>query len=375
MSEVATDADGRRGPFSGKRPHSREMTTLNTQRTGIRPATLGAAIAMVLAAIIGTAHADRVLTHEAIIHAPVAEVWRMFTTDEGAQRWMAPKAKFDLRVGGSMRTSYNPESNLEDEDTIVNRILAYEPERMLAMRNEQAPRGFARVEQFQQTWSVMYFEPVDAIGGERTRLRVVGLGYGDGPEWEQLLMFFEIGNQQLIDVLASLYPAADDAPEMNEPVAQANPGANPGATLDTLHRLVGGAWVHESRRADGTIFRSRAIVELGADGRSLASRGWLGDAHGLRDHGRTLIHRTPDGGGIHYVNIDEAGAIATGQITLVAEGHLQWDWPRTSLDGATRHFRADMRFEGPDAYVFTLSSKEADGTWRAHDDVRFTRER
>ena len=81
---------------------------------------------------VASAQAERTLVHEADIPAPVAEVWQAFTTAEGFMSWAVPKAEVDFRVGGAMRTSYNPESNLDDEHTIVNRILAYEPEHMLA---------------------------------------------------------------------------------------------------------------------------------------------------------------------------------------------------------------------------------------------------
>jgi len=315
------------------------------------------AAVVVLSTPASNASADvgRVLTHEAIVHAPVADVWRHFTTDEGAQRWMAPKVKVDLRVGGAVRASYHPESTLEDEHTIVNRILAYEPERMLALRNEQAPAGFPWVEMFQETWSVNYFEALDE---RRTRLRVVGMGYGEGPEWDQLRAFFEQGNQQLIDVLTCLFATPD-------PMADER-------TLATLHKLVGGEWFHRSE--DGA-FRSSSIVDVGADGKSLTSRGWLGDAAGMRDHGRTLIYRAPssEGGGVSFINVDERGSVTRGAIRLIADGHLEWDWPLTSLTGATRAFRAETRFEGDDAYTFTLSTRETDGSWTAGHPMRFSR--
>ncbi len=144
----------------------------------------------------------RTLVHEAIIDASLDELWQLSTTSEGARLWMAPKVKADFRVGGSYRASYHPESNLDDEHTIINRILTYAPKRMLAIQNVKAPASFGNMERFQQTWSVMYFDEVDA---ERTRLRMVGLGYGEGPEWDQLYRFFEQGNSQ---VIASLNQAA-----------------------------------------------------------------------------------------------------------------------------------------------------------------------
>lgn len=155
----------------------------------------GLALALVLS---GPSIAARTLMHERVVDAPVEEVWRMFTTSDGARQWMAPKIDIDFRVGGLIRSSYHPESTLDDEHTILNRVLTYEPHRMISIRNEQAPAGFANAELFQQTWSVMLFDPVD---DGRTRVRLVGLNYGEGPEWDGVYSHFEQGNQYLLNVL------------------------------------------------------------------------------------------------------------------------------------------------------------------------------
>lgn len=302
--------------------------------------------------------AERTLVHEAVINAPVADVWRMYTTDEAARKWMAPKITIDLRVGGTMRASYHPDSNLNDEHTIINRILAYEPERMIAIRSEQAPAGFGWMEQFRQTWSVTYFEP---IGERRTKLRLVGLGYGEGPEWDELYAFFNQGNQHVLDLLKQQFPA-EDATKTER-------------VLELVHQLVGGEWIHESERPDGNVFRSRSVVERGPDGASLTSRGWLGHASGMVDHGRTIIYRAPqsDGGGVRFFNINENGAIASGEILLAGHNHLRWDWPATNLAGDTSPYRVDMRFEDDDTYHFSLKLQSSDGSWRQLVEADFTR--
>lgn len=143
----------------------------------------------------------RTLVHEAVIEAPASEIWRLFTTSEGAGQWMARKVRIDLRVGGEMRSSYHPDSTLEDEHTIVNRILSYSPQRMLAIQNVQAPRGFEHAHLFQQSWSVMRFEPLDE---SRTRVRLAGINYGEGPEWDEVYKHFEQGNAYLLGLLQRL---------------------------------------------------------------------------------------------------------------------------------------------------------------------------
>jgi uncharacterized protein YndB with AHSA1/START domain len=150
------------------------------------------------------AHSDRALVQEAVIDAPVAEVWKLFTTSEGARQWMAPRIEIDLRVGGDFRSSYNPQSTLDDEHTIINRTLSYLPERMLSIQNVQAPAGFQHPELFIQTWSVMTFNVMDE---QRTRVRIAGLNYGEGAEWDVLYAHFERGNAYLLRLLAEVASA------------------------------------------------------------------------------------------------------------------------------------------------------------------------
>lgn len=301
---------------------------------------------------------DRTLEHEAIIDAPVGEVWRMFATSEGAKQWMAPKVEVDLRVGGSIRSSYHPDSNLNDEHTIVNRILTYEPGRMVSLRNVQAPAGFPNADQFQQTWSVMYFEP---ISEKQTRLRIVGMGWGEGPEWDDLYAFFEVGNQQVLNLLKSRFDGTREH--------------DADAILALLGRLVGGEWIHESERGGG-VFRVRNIAERGGDGVSLMTRSWLGTAEGMYDHGRTIIYRAPknEGGGVRFLNINETGAVAQGPIRLVAPDRIEWEWTMTALDGARRMFRVTTTF-GPDQdeHTFRLERREDDGTWREQIAISYVR--
>lgn len=310
-----------------------------------------------ISALTAPLHADRTLVHEAVIDAPVDTVWSMFTTTEGASAWMAAKVEIDLRVGGSMRSSYNPQSTLDDEFTIVNRILAYEPMRMIATQNERAPAGFEWIEQFQQTWSVTYFEP---LGPNRTKLRIVGLGFGDGPQWDQLYTFFEAGNQQVLDQLKRRFePAPDDAD----------------AILELLGTLVDGEWRGEKELPDGNILRSRGVYRHGPDGQSIVARGWLGIGEQISDHGSSLIYRLPasEGGGVAFLNIDENGAVSCGRLTLEGDDTVLWNWGLTALDGRQRDYHVTMRFVDDDAYSFTLHQRNGDGTWVEQVSMPFAR--
>jgi hypothetical protein len=76
------------------------------------------------------------------------------------------QAKVDFRVGGQIRTRYRAEGDLDDPTSIVNTILAFEPDRMLAIKAtapEGAPPWLQRI--CETGWSVLRLEPVGDDAG------------------------------------------------------------------------------------------------------------------------------------------------------------------------------------------------------------------
>ncbi len=139
---------------------------------------------------------------EGFINAPVAEVWQLFTTSSGFLKTGAAHADVELRLGGEVRAHYDPRGALGDAETIVNEILAYEPERMLALRVKRAPASFPHREALEGVWTVIYFTP---SGEQMTHVRIVGLGYTDAPASLAAREFFEKGNRSTLDHIAKQY--------------------------------------------------------------------------------------------------------------------------------------------------------------------------
>lgn len=148
------------------------------------------------------AHAAEPQVTEGFINAATPEVWRIFTTAEGFKQLGVAHAEVDLKIGGTIRTHYDPKGQLGDPKTIVNEILAYEPERMLAMRVKQAPADFPYPDAIAGTWSVIYLTPA---GDNMTQVRIIGLGYTDEPQSVAMRKFFAEGNRWTLDHLAKGY--------------------------------------------------------------------------------------------------------------------------------------------------------------------------
>ena len=141
------------------------------------------------------------LVSEAVVSAPVDAVWTAWTTADGVQSWMVAKADIDLRVGGLWRTSYTREADLAGDAAIHHRILAFDPGRMLAFQTIKTPANFP-FPAILQTWTVVYFEPVDA---GRTKVTVRMVGYGDDAESQKMRGFFEKGNHATLDALVKRF--------------------------------------------------------------------------------------------------------------------------------------------------------------------------
>jgi uncharacterized protein YndB with AHSA1/START domain len=163
--------------------------------------TVAVALAALLAAATAAAGEERQIT-EGIIEAPVGDVWRAFTTKEGQESWNVAHADIDLRVGGKMLTHYDPDGQIGDPNTIENTILCFDPERMVAIRATKPPEKFPFKGALKNNWTVLYFDEVSA---GRTKLTVIGLGYGDDEESQKLREFFRIGNAYTLKKLQAKF--------------------------------------------------------------------------------------------------------------------------------------------------------------------------
>lgn len=132
---------------------------------------------------------------ETTVDASLEQVWAAFTTAEGLRSWLAPHVEIDLKIGGKWKSNYRSEGKIGDPDTIENTILSYDPERMLSVRASKVPVGFPFPNAIKDVWHVMYFS---AVTSDCTKVSVVGLGYTDTEESQNLNKFFTAANAQTL---------------------------------------------------------------------------------------------------------------------------------------------------------------------------------
>lgn len=142
---------------------------------------------------------ERVLQQTVEIDAPVERVWHAFTTTAGFRSWAAPIADVDFRLGGIIEAAYDRNGRVGAPGNIKNEIVAYVPQRMLAIRNIQAPPKLPfDAQTFQKIHTVNFFEP---ITDNRTRVTVAQPGFGKGPAYEGVYKFFAAGNRWSLEQL------------------------------------------------------------------------------------------------------------------------------------------------------------------------------
>ena len=156
------------------------------------------------------ANGDRVLQLTTVIDAPSTTVWEVFTTVDGWKQLGVQMAAVDFRLGGVIETNYRPEAKPGDRGNIKNQIVAYVPERLLVIRNVQAPPTFQNAEEFSRTVTVIEFEPA---GVGKTRVRLSGVGFGKGPAYDDLYAKFRAGNAFTLDKLRRSWAEPGSAAE------------------------------------------------------------------------------------------------------------------------------------------------------------------
>jgi uncharacterized protein YndB with AHSA1/START domain len=155
------------------------------------------------ALLLGTAVAvaeEKAITKEVLVAAPVAEVWKAWTTNEGIQGFFAPEAFVDPKPDGRFSIHINPYAapGLKGADDM--RYLSVQPQKMLSFTWNAPPHlPEARA---QRTVVILRFEPE---GEGRTRVRLHHVGWGEGGQWDQAYAYFDRAWGNVLANLAKRY--------------------------------------------------------------------------------------------------------------------------------------------------------------------------
>jgi uncharacterized protein YndB with AHSA1/START domain/uncharacterized protein YciI len=129
---------------------------------------------------------DRVVRKDVIVPASREDVWRAWTTSEGARTFFSSDAHIELRLGGPYEIYFLRDNPYGLQGTEDCRILGYLPLEMLLFE-WNAPPEF---EALRAKRTVVIVQLSDTGSGE-TRVELSHLGWGIGDRWDGLVSYFD----------------------------------------------------------------------------------------------------------------------------------------------------------------------------------------
>jgi uncharacterized protein YndB with AHSA1/START domain len=150
-----------------------------------------------------TQYGEKVLQLSITVPINVKEAWKLFSTDEGLKKWIAPVAKIDMKIGGSIRTNYDKNKTVDDSTSIKLDIINYIEYEMLTLKvnlNKNFPAEAIKEDKNLQ--EILQFEKV---GDNKTKIISTMVGWGQGSHWDTVYNFFEKGNDWTYRELLKLF--------------------------------------------------------------------------------------------------------------------------------------------------------------------------
>lgn len=274
---------------------------------------------------------------EAIIDAPASDVWKALTTGEGFKAMGVAKAEVDLRVGGKIRSHYDPKGTIGDPNTIENTILSYEPMRMLSIKVATAPENFPFKQAVEKMWTVIRLEP---LGAFQTKVSITGMGFGSDDESKRMREFFDKGNAQTLQTLKKNL-TSDKGTSDDE------------ALLKLIHSLVG-EWKFENEQAGDHKFAGNLTVRKEMDGDLVVADTTLFFDGQPKPHSHAVFGKNPSTNGIHVWNFGERGAIGGGRVRLADGNRLLYEWADHEPGKALHNYYVEEVFEDANSLRFSV---------------------
>lgn len=149
------------------------------------------------------ANGEKVLQLSITLPIPRSEAWKLFSTDSGLVKWIAPVAKINLRTGGWIKTNYDSTKSINDPGAIRLDIINFLSEQLLTLKvnlNGHFPKQ-ARDED-KNLQEILRF-----IGLDNGQTKIISsmVGWGTGEHWDKTYSFFEKGNTWTFEQINRLF--------------------------------------------------------------------------------------------------------------------------------------------------------------------------
>ena len=150
-----------------------------------------------------TSYGEKVLQLSIIVPLDKMAAWELFTTDEGLKKWIAPVAKIDMKVGGSIITNYDKTKTIYDSTSIKLDIINYIQLEILTLKvnlnNNFPPSAIKEDKNLQEVLQFI------SVGKGKTKIVSSMIGWGQGSDWDKVYSFFEKGNIWTYEEILKLF--------------------------------------------------------------------------------------------------------------------------------------------------------------------------
>ncbi len=151
------------------------------------------------------ASGERVLQESIVVEAPAAGVWKAFTDEATIRKWNAPMVRIDLRDGGTIDESEDPNAAPAGPQSLRQRIVAFLPARLLVMRNIAAPPSMPGADTYP---SIVQIVTLDPLSDSETLVSLSDTGFRAGGAYDTLYAFLRQHNAAYLASLKTLCETA-----------------------------------------------------------------------------------------------------------------------------------------------------------------------
>jgi uncharacterized protein YndB with AHSA1/START domain len=131
---------------------------------------------------------NRSIEKEVIVETPLSEVWKAWTTNEGAQTFFSPRTNIDARLGAPYEIYFKSDEPYGKQGSEGCRVHSIVPMKLLAF-TWNAPPQFRTIRET-QLHTIVYLR-FEELAPHKTAVHFSQQGWGDGVEWDQVFNYFE----------------------------------------------------------------------------------------------------------------------------------------------------------------------------------------
>lgn len=169
---------------------------------------------LVASASIARAGAPEPIQVERIVNAPISEVWKAWTTEEGVKSFLDTPCKIELSHGGPFEIYFAPDAPAGSRGSEGCTVLSWVSERMLSITWNAPPKYPGVRNGGRHTFVVIHLDPMDGL---TTRVRLSHDGWPTdeeagalAEEWKGTREYFVKAWPSVLEALAARFSSLEN---------------------------------------------------------------------------------------------------------------------------------------------------------------------